>query len=172
MDADLERRITALLLGRPLVNNAFRGLLVEAMLAQVLEPDWRWCSQDWASHDFENAAGVRLEVKQSAALQSWSNGAARASSGRFDIAPRKLRWEGDVRTRIDGRHAAIYVLAWHPEADLARADHRCADQWQFFCLAEQDLPNQKSIAINMVKAMVKPVAIDRVREMLAQIVSR
>ena len=172
MDADLERRIIALLLGRPLVTNVFRGLLVEAMLAQVLEPDWRWCSQDWASHDFENDAGVRLEVKQSAALQSWSEGAARASDCRFDIAPRKQRWEGDVRTLTDGRHAAIYIFAWHPETDPAKADHRRADQWQFFCLAERDLPNQKTIARSVIGAMVKPIAIDRVREVLAQVTGR
>jgi|GEM_PF-1715691 len=39
MTSKLERRILDALLGKPLVTNAFRGMMVEAMLAEVLEPD-------------------------------------------------------------------------------------------------------------------------------------
>lgn len=58
-------------LDRPLASNAFRGVLVEAMVAGALRPRWRWCGMDWTSWDFERDDGVRLEVKQSAARQSW-----------------------------------------------------------------------------------------------------
>ena len=56
--------------GKPLVSNNFRTIIVEAILHHVLEPDWRWCWQDWGPWDFEHTDGTRLEVKQSAAKQS------------------------------------------------------------------------------------------------------
>lgn len=164
MNVDLERRILATLLGRPLVTNAFRGMLVEAMLAQVLEPGWRWCSKDWESHDFESADGVRLEVKQSAALQSWNAESSKPGTGRFDIAPRKVRWEGAGRIKAAGRHASIYVFAWHPVTDPVTADHRLAEQWLFYPVAERNLPKQHTIARGKIEGLAKPVEIAGVRD--------
>jgi len=171
MDDQLEHRILNTLVGRPLVTNAFRGLLVEAILAQVLEPDWRWCSEDWSSHDFENNAGVRLEVKQSAALQSWNTEASTPSYGRFDIAPRKVRWDGSTRIAETGRCASIYVFAWHPETDPAKADHRLAEQWQFFAVAERMLPMQRTISCKKIEVLAKPVAIDGVRDAVDRLIN-
>ena len=84
--------------------------LVEAMLAQVLESEWKWCSADWASHDFENAEGVKLEMKQSAALQSWHEDGFPPNRGRFDIAKRKVRWKGAERIEEVGRYAEMYFF--------------------------------------------------------------
>jgi hypothetical protein len=159
MNVDLERRILTTLLGRPLVTNAFRGMLVEAMLAQVLEPGWRWCSEDWALHDFESADGVRLEVKQSAALQSWNAETSKPGAGRFDIAPRKVHWEGATRIKAAGRNASIYVFAWHPVTDQIAADHRLPDQWLFYPVAERNLPMQSTIARSRIESLAEPVAI-------------
>ena len=58
--------------GKPLVTNVLRAQLVEAMIALVLVPEWHWCGADYAPCDFERADDLRLEVKQSAARQSWS----------------------------------------------------------------------------------------------------
>jgi hypothetical protein len=162
MDARLENRILNALLGQPLVGNAFRGLLVEAMLAEVLEPEWRWCSADWASHDFENAEGVRLEVKQSAALQSWYVEGFRPNRGRFDIAERKVRWEGATRIEEAGRCAAIYVFAWHPVSEPAGADHRDPMQWEFYVIGAQNLPNQKTIGLPGIRRLSRAVGIANV----------
>jgi hypothetical protein len=159
MNSDLERRILESLLGKPLVMNAFRGTLVEAMLAQVLEPEWRWCAADWASHDFENSAGVRLEVKQSSALQSWHEDGFPPNRGRFDIAPRKIRWEGARRIEEAGRHASVYAFAWHPVTDVDRADHRDAGQWEFYIVSSDALPPQKTIARSRIAATCEPVGI-------------
>jgi hypothetical protein len=32
--------------GQPVVNNVWRGQLVEAMIATALEPEWQWCGAD------------------------------------------------------------------------------------------------------------------------------
>ncbi len=73
--------------GKPLVTNVLRGLLVEAMVAIALEPVWTWVAGDYASWDFEGPRGLRLEVKQSAARQSWADENV-ISKCSFDIAPR------------------------------------------------------------------------------------
>lgn len=172
MTSKLERRIIDALLGKPLVTNAFRGMLVEAMLAEVLAPDWRWCGADWASHDFENAAGVRLEVKQSAALQSWHGEGARPNPGRFDIAARKMRWEGTVKVEEGGRAAAIYVFAWHPECDAGKADHRDPAQWEFHIVPASALPPQKTLGLTAVRRLAGSVKIDAVAGEVAAALSR
>ena len=56
-----------------------------------------------------------------------------------------------------GRPADLYVFAWHDECRDGYANHRNADQWLFFVVAEQDLPkNQKSIGLTRLKAIVSP----------------
>ncbi len=153
--------------GARLVNNAFRGTLVEAILAQVLEPEWRWCSGDWASHDFENADGVKLEVKQSAALQSWHTEGFAPNRGRFDIAKRKVRWDGAKRIDGGGRYANLYIFAWHPVIDPDLADHRQPDQWLFHLLRTDDLPDQRSIALSRLQALSPAIDLGAVPALIA-----
>ncbi|BDI61877.1 hypothetical protein [Qipengyuania nanhaisediminis] len=162
MDAALKSRLMSALFDAPLVNNAFRGTLVEAMLAQVLELEWQWCSADWASHDFENADGLKLEVKQSTALQSWHEPGLRPNRGRFDIKARTGRYEGARWIEAPGRAAQIYVFAWHGITDPLRADHRDPSQWQFHAVKAVDLPEQKSIALSRVAALVEPCSINEI----------
>ena len=157
------------LFGAPLVNNAFRGTLVEAMLAQELEPEWQWCSADWASHDFENQTGTRIEVKQSAALQSWHTDGFALNRGRFDIAARKHRWEGTKRLDLDGRFASIYLFAWHGETDPDVADHRASAQWEFYVVRETELPQQKTIAKSRIAKLASPLPIEGVSGRLAKL---
>lgn len=172
MNPALQSRIVDALLGKPLVTNAFRGMLVEAMLAEVLEPEWRWCSGDWASYDFEHSDGRGLEVKQSAALQSWHADGAKPSSARFDIAARTGRYEGSKWIAEPGRAAAIYVFAWHPFADFAIADHREPAQWQFFVVPSWALPEQKSIGLAGLRALSGAVAIGDVAAAVAAVPTR
>ena len=169
MDTELKARLTSALFGAPLVNNAFRGILVEAMLSQVLEPTWLWCSADWASHDFENADGIKLEVKQSTALQSWHEPGLRPNSGNFDIRARTGRYEGARWIQEAGRAAHIYVFGWHGITKEKIADHRRADQWQFYVLGSADLPAQKSIALSRLATLTEPIEIAQVVDRIASI---
>ena len=166
MDHALADRLHERLLGKPLVGNAFRGTLVEAMLSLALEPEWRWCADGWGSFDFEGPNGVGLEVKQSAARQDWHDGSSRPNCGRFDIAERTGRWEGNTWIPGKGRAAELYVFAWHPIFDPVVADHRAASQWQFYILHASALPNQKSLSLGRIKEMTKPVGIEEIRDCL------
>jgi hypothetical protein len=143
----IRQRLFGALVGKPLVSNAFRGTLVEAMIAEALEPEWRWCADGWGSFDFEGPNGIGLEVKQSAARQGWHDEASKPCPARFDIAERTGFW--DERSKwVDapGRAAAIYIFAHHPVYD-ATADHRDPLQWDFYVAPATALPAQKSIGL-------------------------
>ena len=72
--------------GRPLILNSLRSWIVEAIPKAHLTSDWNWTASDWAGWDFEHADGTRVEVKQSAARQSWTGLPKKVMGPRFDIA--------------------------------------------------------------------------------------
>jgi len=78
--------------GKPLVTNVYRSIIVDAMVAAALGEAWKWCSADYAGWDIESPTGTRLEVKQSAARQSWLPSSAGYRPPSFDIAERTGRW--------------------------------------------------------------------------------
>lgn len=152
---------------RCLVSNIHRGHLVEAMIAIALEPEWRWCSQDWYAWDFENEAICRLEVKQSALRQSWSNDSTRPRRPTFDIAARQFRWEGSTRIDESGRFAQIYVFAFHG-VDDATADHREPGQWSFYVVGTDRLPDNKTISLSVVAKLAEPCSLGELKAVVAR----
>ncbi|MFD0848628.1 hypothetical protein [Sphingosinicella xenopeptidilytica] len=157
--------------GSPLVTNVLRGQVAEAIIALALEPEWNWCSADYSGWDFERPDGLRLEVKQSAARQSWSTG--KPSKPIFDVAARTGHWEGGTQWIAQvGRPAHIYVFAHHGiYAD--HADHRDPAQWAFYVVATRDLPDLKQAALSTISRFTEPVSIsalaDKVRITASQI---
>lgn len=150
-------RATSALFGRPLLTNVHRAVVVEAIIATALEPAWTWCSGDYASCDFRNSTGVRLEVKQSASLQSWNVATLKASQCSFDIAARSGEWEDGIRwVARQGRNADIYLFCHHPLVS-EQADHRDPAQWRFFAVREESLPNTKRITLASVERLAPSV---------------
>lgn len=136
-------KASAFAFGRPLVMNVLRSIIVEAIVSEAL-PDWEWCSHDYAAYDFRHSDGTRLEVKQSAARQTWSS--PRHSRASWDIRPRTGYWkEGTEWVPGPGRNADIYVFAHHPVTG-DEADHRDALQWRFFVIATSDLPDTATLS--------------------------
>jgi hypothetical protein len=158
MHEGIKHRLIEALIGKPLVSNAFRGSLVEAIIAEAIEPKWRWCADGWGSFDFEGPNGIGLEIKQSAARQNWHTDTCKPCVPRFDIAERTGYWT-DTSKWVDrpGRAAAIYIFAWHPLFDAAVADHREPEQWEFYVVPASALPSQKSIGLGMVRTLAKSV---------------
>ena len=97
------------------MNNVHRSDYVEAIVALALRDSGWSRTEPWDAWDCEHASGARLEVKQSAAAQAWASG-GRHSPPRFDIRPRTGYWdeEGEWVSKR-GRHADVYVFAWHGE---------------------------------------------------------
>jgi hypothetical protein len=143
-------------------------MLAEVIVAEALEPDWTWCAADYASCDFRHHGGARLEVKQSAALQTWNADSRRISKASFDIAARTGEYvDGAAWVDGVGRNADIYVFAYHPVAD-STADHREPGQWQFYVVLEKALPAQKTLALSGVAALADPVSHSGLCERVAQ----
>lgn len=143
------------------MTNVLRGQIVEAMVALVLEPDWQWCGADYAPCDFERPDGLRLEVKQSAARQSWVTG--KPSHAVFDVAARTGRNEISGWVEEIGRAAQIYIFAHHPLFDET-ADHRDALQWNFYVVPTEKLPEVKRISLSRIKALACPVMISELAD--------
>lgn len=163
---NLERKVLdsafSTLFDQRVIGNTIRGFYAEALVAELLGPDWKLVSQDWAGWDLERKSGLKGEVKQSAALQTWDIGkkeGKRRPSPSFDIAPRKGYWLGDVWVEKPGRIADVYFFCWHDCLDRNLADHRRADQWKFFVVASENLPpDQESISLNPIKKLCPPIS--------------
>ena len=152
--SQIAAKVAKAVFDRPLIMNVFRAYVVEAIFDEALSPAWSWCSIDYAGWDFENAEGVRLEVKQSAARQSWQS--AKPSRASFDIRARTGRYEGPNWISEPGRNADIYVFAWHPVSDDT-ADHRDPMQWEFFVVPSRGLPDAKSIGLSRLRTLASPL---------------
>ncbi|MFA7586476.1 hypothetical protein ACVENA_19455 [Sphingopyxis sp. 550A] len=151
-------KVSQVAFGKPLVTNVLRGHVAEAIIALALEPEWSLCSADYAGWDFERADGLRLEVKQSAAMQSWSTG--KPSKAIFDVAARTGYWEsGTEWIAKEGRPAHLYVFAHHGVYG-DHADHRDPAQWEFYVVPTSALPDVKQISLSRIKLIAAAVAID------------
>ena len=159
------------LLGSRIIQNSMRGDVLETIVDAGLGPPWRHCSGDWAAWDFRRDDGVRIQVKQSAAAQSWdpdpSSGVQpptrKPSAVRYSIDYRSGFFEGAKWIRHQGRHAEVFIFAWHGET-REFADQRDAEQWAFFVIAEHSLPAlQKSVTLTWLLQRVLPVGIRDLR---------
>jgi hypothetical protein len=142
---EIRAKACAAAFGAPLVSNIYRGLVAEIIVGTALGSEWQLCSGDWRGWDFEHPKGLRLEVKQSAARQTWT-GTRRATVPIFDIRTRTGYFEGADWVADSRRFAHVYVFAHHPIMD-ASADHRDLSQWRFHVVASDRLPTSKTISL-------------------------
>jgi hypothetical protein len=158
-------RLVARLYGQPIIRNVLRGELVEQFVLDALGDGWI-AAGDWEAWDVQSVDGKhRIQVKQSAARQSWAGVDCKPSNARFSIKGSMAwteagGWAGDLI-----RQANFYIFAWHPLVDAA-ADHRDPDQWEFYVIASDRLPEQKSLSLSMVRAYCAP---SRAGNMLATV---
>lgn len=162
----------------PIMGNLFRPHYVERMVIIGLGDGFKLVSTDWAGWDIESDEGFRIEIKQSAARQTWTDRpslAGKTTSGSFDIAPRTGYWsEGGSKWIVKpGRHAHIYIFAWHPIANIEIADHRDPAQWRFFVVPSNQLPpRQKTISRTVVEKRWASVSFERLRQETLQQIRR
>ena len=154
----LRASIANRLFGSNLIQNNLRSEVVEEIISIALPDGWNHCAKDWASWDFEHKDGFCLEIKQSAAKQTWQT--TSKTSPRFDIAKRKGFWDGSDWKLVteERRFADAYIFAWHPVLDDT-CNHFDASQWEFFVVKEIELPNTKSIALSVIRNIVEPCKI-------------
>lgn len=147
---------------QPVMNNIRRSEYVEALLTLALEGSGWTRKEPWEAWHFENESSGRLKVKQSAATQSWGGDRDLGAFARFSIAPAKGYWDDREGRRIPeaGRHANVYVFGWHGGTGET-ADQRDPASWEFYVIAERDLPEQKSIALTAIRDMTSACDVGR-----------
>lgn len=168
---DIATRLTHRLFGAPLLRNSIRGEYVEEMVAVALEPEWTLCAGDWGACDLAQVDGpLRIQVKQSAARQSWHTDTSPPPRPSFSIAHKTGSYEGATWTAGYSRNAEIFIFAWHDRTDPA-ADHREPDQWHFYVVAEHDLPGQKSLALTTLSKIADPVPFGALKAAVSAVAS-
>lgn len=141
--------------GSDLLNNARRGVLAEFIVAQALGVA-HGVRTEWDAYDLLTSAGVRVEVKSAAYLQSWAQ--AKFSSIQFSIRPTKRwdelanRYENDLR-----RQGEVYVFCLLKHQEKITANPLDLDQWLFYVVSAKALnkkfPVQKSIRLSVLLGM-------------------
>jgi hypothetical protein len=156
---EIALRLATRLFDQRLIQNQYRSAYVEAMIEPYLQSDgWRYVGDDWRGWDFERGKRLedRLEVKQSAAHQTWSETDNVRTRGIFDIAARTGYFSGSKFTPISGRCAGTYVFAWNPVYG-ADTDHRDPDQWEFYVVSAAVLPEgQRTIGMSKIRRLTAP----------------
>jgi hypothetical protein len=116
-----------------LVSNAARGVLAEYLVAKAVGVDTARVRDGWASYDLQTPAGVRIEVKSAAYLQSWRQ--AKPSAILFSTRPVRA-WDPETNELAaePRRHADVYVFALHAHRDKATLDPLDVAQWRFYVL--------------------------------------
>jgi hypothetical protein len=155
------------LFDQPLISNLFRPHYVARMIAIALGEGFELVSADWASRHIESSDGTRIEVKQSAAWQTWSDvtGEPKPSCGVYDISAHTGHWtEGGARW-VDhaGRQAHLYIYAWHPVTERGEVDHRDPGQWLFYIVPTTELPAGQQTIRNSVIAGRQQTGMTRFR---------
>lgn len=142
-----------------ILNNAHRGDAVEMMVLAALGPEWKHVGLGWHPWDLQRGQGyerVRIQVKQTAALQLWGNTVRRTIQ--FDWkANAPSYFERDNPGELiesEGWFCDLFVFGLHDETDADVADQLDLAQWTFMVVPVCDLTRGKKSMV-LTKAMAK-----------------
>lgn len=138
-----------------LVSNATRGVLAEYLVASALGLS-EGVRSEWDAYDMETEAGLKIEVKSSAYIQSWYQ--RRLSQISFGIQP-TLAWdyETNLQAKEKKRQADIYVFCLLHHKDNDTTNPMDLSQWTFYVISKNQLesvrPERKSITLGKLKKL-------------------
>jgi len=139
-----------------LVSNATRGRLAEFIVAKSLGIPTDSVRDEWGAFDLVTPDGVKLEVKSSAFIQSWSQ--HELSKISFQTPPTR-EWNPDtnLQAQVSKRQSDVYVFALLAHRDKATIDPLDVRQWQFYALATSVLDgrtrSQHSITLKTLETL-------------------
>ena len=138
-----------------LVGNTLRGMLAEFIIATAVGST-NGTRTEWDAFDIETPGKVKIEVKSSAYIQSWTQ--QKLSSIKFGIQPTK-GWDAKTNTYSSQRvrQSDIYVFCVLAHKDKNTINPLNLDQWVFYILPTKILNNvvgdQKSITLSSLKKL-------------------
>lgn len=125
-----------------LVSNASRGRLAEFIVARALDAPTDGVRDEWAAFDLTTKEGIKVEVKSSAYLQSWTQ--RKPSLITFSVR-RARAWDPRTNLLADqpSRPADVYVFALLAHQDKSSLDPLDLDQWQFYVVTTRAINERK-----------------------------
>ncbi len=127
---EIQDAIVKNLYNQAIMGNQYRPEYVEYMIRAILDDGCRVVSRNWNGWDLDYPKGsrlVRIEVKQAAAKQPWTDSPrllGRKADRSYDVSTPETYFADDARVKVwtqrkrDGaliRPADLYIFAWHPE---------------------------------------------------------
>ncbi len=131
--------------------NNLRGIFAEWVVAKLLDIPLT-IRNPWDEWDLITPCGVKLEIKTSAYLQSWSQ--KRPSNIVFSgLKGRRLNIETNQYDHYATYNADIYVFCLHIGRESKKWEALNLEQWRFYLLARKDLErlDQNSLSLNPLR---------------------
>lgn len=141
-----------------ILGNVLRGVLAEYIVLSDLG-DTSGVRQEWDAYDILMDNDIKIEVKSSSYLQSWSQSELSIIS--FNIQP-TYGWDAATNTQstVLKRQADAYVFCILSHKNKLTVDPLNMKHWEFYVLATKALdkknPKQKSIRLSSLLSL-KPV---------------
>lgn len=144
-----------------LVNNTSRGILAEYIVASAVGSTGG-TRVEWDAFDILTPEGIKVEVKSSAYIQTWSQ--KKLSPISFNIRPTKIfDSESNIYSTHRLRQSDVYVFCVLTHQDKETIDPLNLSQWDFYALATDTLNKlvaaQKNISLSSLKEL-KPLGTD------------
>ena len=136
-----------------LIGNALRGIVAEYIVTSAVG-DHSGIRQEWGSYDVITTGGIKVEVKSSAYIQSWSQ--SKYSGIQFSIRP-TYGWKAATNEYSSEkiRQSDVYVFCLLKHKDQATINPLNLDQWQFYVIStkklNESLGPQKSISLSKLE---------------------
>lgn len=131
--------------------NNIRGIFAEWLVAKLLGIPLT-VRDSWIEWDLITSEGIKIEIKTSAYLQTWSQ--KRPSKIVFTgLKGRMLDSETNQYASIATYNADIYVFCLHIEQNPDKWDALNLNQWRFYLLTKNDLERlgQNTLSLNPLR---------------------
>ena len=137
----------------PTLNNSHRGDLVEALVLMALGKEWRFVGLGWHPWDIERSIDgqrIRIQVKQTAALQLWGPTKRSSISFGWSKKPPEYFERDNPGQAIEacGWFCEVFVIGVHQNDDPGSSDQVDPSQWRFLVIPICDLaPGTNSMVL-------------------------
>lgn len=110
-----------------ILNNSHRGDVVEMIVFAALGDEWNHVGLGWHPWDLQRGLGVdriRIQVRQTAALQLWGDTVKRNLQFHWKLKPPSYfeRDNPDEEIESEGWFCDLFVFGIHDETDSSLAD--------------------------------------------------
>lgn len=156
-----------------ILNNAHRGDLVEMMVLAALGPEWRHVGLGWHPWDLQRGNGpdrIRIQVKQTAAVQLWGDTVSRVLQFGWRPNPPSYfeRDNPDEEIETEGWFCEMFVFGIHDEMDRSLIDQADPAQWEFIVIPVGDLkPRTQTMQLSKASSLWRTVAWEQLKQEVA-----